>query len=64
MKTRTFIAAAALAVQARTITTPRCLLFRRAFLWTGFLVFAAIALGPPPAQAAVTEAWVHATAIS
>src|SRR5262245_840891 len=47
------------AVRARTITTTRQLMFRRAWLWTGFLAFAAIAFGPPPAQAAVTEAWVQ-----
>ena len=56
MKTRTFIAAA-LAVHARTIATTRQLIFHRAWLWTGFLAFAMIALGPQPAQAAVTEAW-------
>src|SRR5262245_350664 len=58
MKTRTLIAAG-LAVHARTITTTRDLIFRRAWLWTGYLAFATIAFGPQPAQAAVTEAWVQ-----
>ena len=58
MKTPTFIAAG-LAFRARTIATTRLLLFRRAWLWTGFLAFATIAFGPQPAQAAVTEAWVQ-----
>src|SRR5262245_23392318 len=60
MKTRNFIAAG-LAVNARTSTTTQQLLFRlrRTWLWTGFLAFAAIAFGPRPAQAAVTEAWVQ-----
>src|SRR5262245_21652713 len=58
MKTRTLIAAGC-AVQALAITTTRHLLFRRAWLRTGFLAFAAIALGLCPAQAAVTEAWVQ-----
>ena len=57
MKTNSI--SAGLAVHARTITTTRLLIFRRASLWTGFLVFATIALGPQPAEAAVTEAWVH-----
>jgi hypothetical protein len=47
------------AVLARTITTPRQLIVRRAWLWTRFLAFATIAFGPQPAQAAVTEAWVQ-----
>src|SRR5262245_52935111 len=47
------------AVHARTITTTRQLMFRRGWLWTGFLAFAALAFGPQPAQAAVTEAWVQ-----
>jgi hypothetical protein len=50
---------AGLAVHARTITTTPHLIFRRAWLWTGFLAFATIAFGPQPAQAAVTEAWVQ-----
>lgn len=50
---------AGLAVHARTIATTRHLIFRRAWLWTGFLAFATIAFGPPPAQAAVAEAWVQ-----
>ena len=50
---------AGLAAHARTITTTQHLIFRRAWLWTGFLAFATIAFGPPPAQAAVTEAWVQ-----
>ena len=50
---------AGLAVHARTITTTRHLIFRRAWLWTGFLAFATVAFGPSPAQAAVTEAWVQ-----
>ena len=58
MKTRTFTAAS-LTVHARTIATTRHLLFRRAWLWTGFLAFATIAFGPRPAQAAATEAWVQ-----
>ena len=41
------------------MSTTRHLSFRRAWLWTGFLAFATIAFGPPPAQAAVTEAWVQ-----
>jgi hypothetical protein len=57
MKTNSI--SAGLAVHARTITTTRHLLFRRAWLWTGFLAFATIVFGPPPAQAAVTEAWVQ-----
>jgi hypothetical protein len=57
MKTNSI--AAGLAVHARTITTTRHLFLRRACLWTGFLAFAAIAFGPRPAQAAVTEAWVQ-----
>jgi len=57
MKTNSI--SAGLAVQARTITTTRHLIFRRACLWTGFLAFATIAFGPQPAQAAVTEAWVQ-----
>lgn len=56
MKTNSI--SAALAVHARTITT-RHLIFRGAWLWTGFLAFATIALGPRPAQAAITEAWVQ-----
>ncbi|MBI2926748.1 MAG: hypothetical protein HYY24_13710, partial [Verrucomicrobia bacterium] len=57
---------AGLAVHARTITTTRHLIFRRACLWTGFLAFAMIAFGPPSAQAAVTEAWVqrHSNVVS
>ncbi len=47
------------AVHARTIITTRHLIFRRAWLWAGFLAFATIAFGPQPAQAAVTEAWVQ-----
>ncbi|HKQ37647.1 MAG TPA: SBBP repeat-containing protein, partial [Verrucomicrobiae bacterium] len=43
-------------VHARTIAN---LIFRRPWLWTGFLAFAAIAFGPEPAHAAVTEAWVQ-----
>jgi CTP:phosphocholine cytidylyltransferase-like protein len=35
------------------------LLARRASLWTTLGLFAALAFGPPPARAAVTEAWVH-----
>jgi len=58
MKTRTFLVAG-LAVHARTITTTRHLVFRRAWLWTGFVAFATIAFGPRLAQAAVTEAWVQ-----
>ena len=50
---------AGLAVHARTLATTRHLIFRRAWLWTGFLAFATIALGPQPAQAAVTEDWVQ-----
>ena len=50
---------AGLAVHARTIATTWNLIFRRAWLWTGFLAFATIAFGPPAAQAAVTEAWVQ-----
>jgi hypothetical protein len=46
-------------VHTRTTTTPRHLGFRRAWLWTGFQAFAAIAFGPQSAQAAVTEAWVQ-----
>ena len=57
MKTNSI--SAGLAVHARTIATTRQLGFRRAWLWTGFLAFAAIAFGPQPAQAAVTEAWVQ-----
>src|SRR5688572_29082452 len=58
MKTRTFIAAG-LALHARIIAATRHCIFRRAWLWTGFLAFAAIAFGPRPARAAVTEAWVQ-----
>jgi hypothetical protein len=58
LKTRTFIAAGR-AVHARTITTTPQLIFRRACLWTSFLAFATIAFGPPPAQAAATQAWVQ-----
>jgi len=50
---------AGLAVHARTITTTRHLIFRRACLWTGFLAFAVIAFVPQRARAAVTEAWVQ-----
>ena len=57
MKTRTFIAAGR--AVPRTIATTRHLIFRRAWLWTGFLAFAAIAFGPQPAHAAVTEAWAQ-----
>ena len=57
MKTNSI--SAGLAGHARTITTTRQLSCRRAWLWTGFLAFAMIAIGPPPAQAAVTEAWVR-----
>ena len=57
MKTNSI--SAGLAVQARTITTTRHLIFRRACLWTGFLAFATIAFGPWPSQAALTEAWVQ-----
>ena len=32
---------------------------RRACLWAALGLFATLAFGPPPAQAAVTEAWVH-----
>ncbi len=56
MKTNSI--SAGLAVHARTTTT-RHHTFRRACLWTGCLVFATIALGPPAAQAAITEAWVQ-----
>ena len=58
MKTQTFIVGG-LAVHARTTTTARQLIIRRAWLWTGFLAFATIAFGPQPAPAAVTEAWVQ-----
>ena len=47
------------AVHARTMATTRHLILRPACFWTGFLAFAAIAFGPQPAQAAVTEAWVQ-----
>ncbi len=57
MKTNSI--SAALAVHARTIATTRQLSFRRACLWTGLLASATIAFEPPPAQAAVTEAWVQ-----
>src|SRR5262245_25167102 len=39
-------------------TTP-LLLARRLCLWAMLGLLAALAFGPPPAQAAVTEAWVH-----
>jgi len=57
MKTNSI--SADLAVHARTITTTRHLIFHHACLWTGLLAFAMTAFGPRPAQAAVTEAWVH-----
>src|SRR5688572_17881878 len=56
MKTNSI--SAALSVCALKITRTRQLIFRPACLWTGFLAFAAI-VGPQPAQAAVTEAWVQ-----
>src|SRR5262245_39579618 len=58
MKSRTFIANG-LAAHARTTATTRQPISRRAWLWTGFLAFAAVAFPPQPAQAAVTEAWVQ-----
>jgi hypothetical protein len=48
-----------LAVHARAITATRHLIVRRAWLWTGFLAFGAIAFCLHPAQAAVAEAWVQ-----
>ena len=48
-----------LPVHARTITTTRPVISRRAWLWAGFLAFITIAFGPRPAQAAITEAWVQ-----
>src|SRR4051794_11248172 len=56
---KTTLISTSLAVHARTITTPRHLIFRRTWLWTGFLAFATIALGPQSARAAVIEAWVQ-----
>jgi hypothetical protein len=47
------------AVHVRTLTTTRYLRFPSAWLWTGFLAFATIAFGPPPAPAPLTEAWVQ-----
>jgi hypothetical protein len=58
MRTRTFIVVGP-AVYARTNTTTRHLVFRRACLWTGFMAFATIAFGLQQARAAVTEAWVQ-----
>ena len=57
MKTRTLIAAGCAGHDGTT--TRRSLIFRRAWLWTGFLAFATIAFGSRSAQAAVTEAWVQ-----
>ena len=57
MKTNSI--SAGLACHARTIAATRHLIFRHAWLWTGFLAFATIAFRPQPAQAAVTEAWVQ-----
>ncbi len=41
------------------MTITRALIFRPAWLWTGFLAFAVIAPGPQVIQAAVTQAWVQ-----
>jgi hypothetical protein len=43
----------------KTILLLAELLALRAYLWAALVVLSALAFGPPPVQAAVTEAWVH-----